>query len=256
MNDADLADLAHYRQVLEQPAFVARASSVIGSPVEKLLDHLPARWRESVHDITRKALEKSLSVAADSLDPQVRVPSPGLHKLAAGATGALGGAFGLPALAIELPVSTTLMLRGIADVARASGEDLARPDVRLECLNVFALGGVSGSDDAAESGYFAVRAALARGVGEAAAWITERGLAGEGAPALLRLVAMIAARFQVQVSQKAAAQAVPLIGAASGAALNVAFMAHFQNIAAAHFGIRRLERQYGADAVRQAYEQR
>jgi hypothetical protein len=65
---------------------------------------------------------------------------------------------------------------------------------------------------------------------------------------------MIASRFGVVVGQKFAAQAIPVVGALSGAAVNYAFIDHFQEIARAHFAVRRLERRYGKDAVRMAYD--
>ena len=46
----------------------------------------------------------------------------------------------------------------------------------------------------------------------------------------------------------------PLIGALGGAAVNYAFIDHFQEIARGHFTVRRLERRYGKDAVRTAYD--
>jgi hypothetical protein len=49
-------------------------------------------------------------------------------------------------------------------------------------------------------------------------------------------------------------QAVPVIGALGGAAVNYAFIDHFQEIARAHFAVRRLERRYGKDTVRSIYE--
>ena len=70
----------------------------------------------------------------------------------------------------------------------------------------------------------------------------------------MRLIAQIASRFGVVVTQKLAAQAVPVIGAVGGAAVNYAFIDHFQEMARAHFIVRRLERRYGKDAVRTAYE--
>jgi hypothetical protein len=76
----------------------------------------------------------------------------------------------------------------------------------------------------------------------------------EGGPVLVRLLAQIASRFGVVVTQKLAAQAVPLIGALGGAAVNYAFIDHSQEIARAHFTVRRLERRYGKDAVRTAYD--
>jgi hypothetical protein len=124
----------------------------------------------------------------------------------------------------------------------------------LACIEVFALGGRSKTNDAAETGYFAVRTALARAVSEAAQYIAERGLAEEGAPAIVRLITQIAGRFSVAVSEKAAAQAVPVIGAAGGAIVNLIFIDHFQDMARGHFVVRRLERFHGADLIRAEYE--
>jgi hypothetical protein len=64
----------------------------------------------------------------------------------AAASGAGGGAFGLPALPVELPVSTMIILRSIADIARSEGELITSPEAKLACIEVFALGGRSGSD--------------------------------------------------------------------------------------------------------------
>ena len=89
------------------------------------------------------------------------------------------------------------MLRSIGDIARSGGEDLRSPETALACLQVFALGGLKGEADAANSGYFAVRGLLAKSVGEAARFIAERGGVTEGAPVLVRLIAQIASRFGV-----------------------------------------------------------
>ncbi|MEE7559396.1 EcsC family protein, partial [Xanthomonas sp. Kuri4-2] len=169
-------------------------------------------------------------------------------------TGGAGGFFGLAGLAVELPVTTTLMLRSIAEIARAEGESLDDPATALACLEVLAHGGRSRRDDGTESGYFAVRTAMAQQLNAAAHYLAAHGFASKGAPAMVSLVSRIAARFSVTVSEKIAAQAVPLVGAASGAALNTLFIAHFQAMARGHFTIRRLERRYGEQAVRQAYE--
>jgi hypothetical protein len=101
--------------------------------------------------------------------------------------------------------------------------------------------------------YFAVRGLLAKSVAEAARFIVDRGVVAEGGPVLVRLIAQIASRFGVVVTQKLAAQAVPIVGALGGAAVNYAFIDHFQEIARAHFTVRRLERRYGKDAVHEAY---
>ena len=49
------------------------------------------------------------------------------------------------------------------------------------------------------------------------------------------------------------AQAVSVVGAVGGAAVNLAFIEHFQDLAHGHFTVLRLERIYGADAVRAEY---
>ena len=105
-----------------------------------------------------------------------------VHKLLATASGAAGGAFGLAALPIELPASTIIMLRSIAEIARNEGED----------------------------------------------------------PSVL--------------TQKFAAQALPVVGALGGASLNYLFIEHFQETAQGHFTVRRLERAYGKDVVQAEYE--
>jgi hypothetical protein len=126
-------------------------------------------------------------------------------------------------------------------------------ETRLACLQVFSLGGPQRQDDAVESGYFAVRAALATAMTDAAEYIATHGVAQKGAPALVRLTTQIAARFGIPVSQKIVAQSVPVIGAAGGAGINVLFLDHFQKLARGHFVVRRLERRYGPEAVRHAY---
>jgi len=173
--------------------------------------------------------------------------------MAVAATGAAGGLFGLPALAVELPVSTTIMLRSIADIARSEGEILRTAETKLACIEVFALGGRLASDDATESAYFAVRLALSKAMTEAAQHLAGRGVTGTGVPAMVRFVSQVAVRFGVPVSEKIVAQALPVVGAAGGALLNTLFIDHFQDMARGHFIVRRLERAHGREAVRVAY---
>jgi hypothetical protein len=251
----DLADLRRARALLENPGLAAKLSSMLGAPVEKGVRMLPASWQKSVHKATEAALLKALDMAVNSLGERPRLKSrDGFHRLAAAASGAAGGAFGLAALSWELPLSTTLMLRSIADIAASEGENPRHIDTKLACLTVFALGSTKDRrDNAAESGYFTARAALAAAVSEASKYLAEKGIAKTGAPALVRLVAAIGARFGVVVSEKAAVQAVPIIGAAGGAIVNTVFIGHYQDMARGHFIVRRLEKIHGAEPVRTAY---
>jgi len=259
---ADLLALTDAVRALERPSVGARIASVVGSPIERLIGMLPARASGVIAAAARKAIHGALKLSLRTLatnDVHARgeppVASNGWHKLASAASGAAGGAFGLAALSVELPVSTTIMMRSIADVARGEGADLADRQVQLECVMVLGLGGSNPNDDAAEVGYFAVREAMTRAVSSAASHLARHGLTKEGAPALVRLITLVAEHYSVNVTEKAAAQLVPLIGAVGGAAINTIFIDHFQSVARGHFAVRRLERKYGEAAVRHAYRE-
>lgn len=254
ITDAELMELKAAKLLLESPGLAAKISSFVGTPIEKGFALLPKQWNTVINEATRKAIETALAVALRTMDVgQPSAASNWWHKLAAGASGAAGGAFGLAALSVELPVSTTIMLRSIADIARSEGEDLKAADAQLECVQVLALGGNSKSDDGSEIGYFAARAAMAKAVSEAAAHLAAAGVTQSGAPALVRLIAQVAARFSIVVSEKAAAQAVPVVGAIGGAIINTLFIDHFQDMARGHFIVRRLERTHGVAKVKRLY---
>ncbi|MCF8715345.1 EcsC family protein [Joostella atrarenae] len=255
LKEIDREELYKAMLILENPGIAAKITNFIGTPIEKSIELLPENWRDKVGEITKTALLKATDAAVLTLkDNNKNRSSNMLHKIGVAFSGGVGGFFGLPALAIELPVSTTLMLRSIADIARAEGESINNPDTKLACIEVFALGGRGAADDAVESGYFTVRAALAKSVSEAAEFAATKVLTDEGAPVLIRLISNIAERFSVQVTEKAAAQSIPAIGAAGGAILNTIFIDHFQDMAKGHFIIRRLENQYGKDLIKSAYD--
>jgi hypothetical protein len=215
---------------------------------------LPRAAYRRLQGLAVSAVGQVMDVALSSLrQVHEQHPRNGLYRGLAAGCGALGGAFGLSGLLLDLPITTTLMLRSIAEIARAEGEDLATPEARLACLEVFALGGHAESDDAAETGY-GNRLSLALPITRATRHLARHGLADPGAPVLVDLIRAVGARFGVVVSQKAAAQLVPLIGAAGGAAVNLIFMSHYQDVARGHFMVRALERRYGQALVRANYE--
>lgn len=247
----DLEDLRWARDHLEHPSFAARLSNALGVPMERTMAMLPDKWKGTVQAAVEHSLRRVVDMAVQSLPPPTaNEPKDRMHKLLAGGSGALGGFFGPFGLAAELPVTTALMLRSIADIARCQGENLESLEARLACVEVFALGGRSADDDAAEAGYYGLRVALAMQLSNA---LKSSG-SGLGIPFAGTFIRTIAARYGVVVSNKAAAQLVPVAGAVTGAALNVLFLDHFQDMARGHFVVRRLERKYGRDSVRAAYE--
>ncbi|MCB0747639.1 MAG: EcsC family protein [Ignavibacteriae bacterium] len=255
LSKKDLETLKRAVDILENPSLTAKITDFIGMPIEKAFEYLPEKWSAKVGDATHLALKKSLDISIYSMDISYSGTSSNiLHKVLSVASGATGGAFGLLALSAELPISTTIMLRSIADVARSEGEDLAEIETKLSCLQVFALGGKSKADDSSEIGYYGVRAAFGKSITEAAKFIAEKGLTEEGAPILIKFISKIATRYGIQVSEKAAAQAIPLIGAAGGGIINFLFIDHFQGMARGHFTVRRLERKYNAEFIRIEYD--
>lgn len=259
MTPTDLESLRRARQLLESQSFIGQLTQYIGMPVEAAMASLPEKWLGVVQKSSRTALDKALAAAIKTLGKR-GTPSPRSetwHRVAAGISGAAGGAGGAAALALELPVSTVIMLRSIADIARSEGEDLTQPDAKLACLEVFALGGSLASpdnrDQAKETGYWGLRFGLSTALRNATNELA-RSATGRGGAAVTRFVAAVAARFNVVVTEKVAAQAVPIIGAAGGALINTLFIGHFQDVARGHFIVRRLERTYGSDLVRREYE--
>ncbi|MGO1892850.1 MAG: EcsC family protein [Luteimonas sp.] len=257
LGEPEAEELRRARDLLENPGLAAQLANAVGAPMEYVLARrLPASVTKLINTSTRKALEQSLRVATSTMRRGVAHPPARTrtHTFAVAATGAAGGAFGLAGLAIELPVTTTMILRSIADIARSQGEDLDDPAATLACFEVLTMGGRSGDDDGAESGYFAARAVLAQQVAAAAEYIAVHGVVNNSGPAIVQVLAAIGSRFSVKVSQKVAAQAVPVVGAVTGATLNTLFMRHFQRMARGHFIVRGMERRHGEVAVRKAYE--
>ena len=252
MTEADRAALARAVQSLEHPGLAARLANLVGRPIEVIGRALPESAAQAIAAATAKGLQAALKVALLTIRRSPKAGSQLLHKYLAMASGAAGGSFGLATLPLELPVSTIIMLRSIAEIARSEGENLADPEAALSCVQVFALGARAGGE--LEGGYFAVRGMLAKSVTEAARYVAERGIVEEGAPVLVRFLNQVASRFGIVVTQKLGAQAVPVIGALGGAAVNYAFIEHFQDVARGHFIVRRLERAYGKEFVRSEYE--
>jgi hypothetical protein len=255
LSPEDQLKLAHAAHTLERPSFTSKVTKTVGSTVEKAVGILPDQFTKSLTLITRTALEKSLEGALLTLPRRKHRNSwKKTHQLLASISGAVGGAFGLPALAIELPVSTTIMLRSIADIARSHGEDIYKLETKLACLEVFALSNSNSKNNNSETGYYAIRSLLAKSISDAVSQLTAQGLSRQSSPALIKILNTIAARFSIPVSEKVAAQSIPAIGAIGGATINLMFTRYFQEIAEAHFTIRALEKKYEPALVKRIFE--
>ncbi|MDX5626991.1 MULTISPECIES: EcsC family protein [unclassified Brenneria] len=265
-NQQDINDLQQAITLLEAPSIAIQLANLVGGPIEWSLSKLPNLVKNKVQSVVHSALHKSVDAALYTMnDDPKRASSPKTHKLAAATSGAVSGFFGAAGLLIELPISTTIMMRSVADIARGEGFSLADLSVKAACVEVFALGGRASNDDAAESAYYASRAVLAditkhasrelidiaskKGAEKASAKITT----SQAGKTLARVIDAVATRLGITITEKMAAQIVPVIGAASGAAINTLFINHYQNMAKGHFIVKRLEQKYGEDEIKAVY---
>ncbi|MCY4542316.1 MAG: EcsC family protein [Rhodobacteraceae bacterium] len=245
----DLLELERAHYLLENPGLAAKLTNFLGTPIEKGFDRLPDGAQARILKVTEGALSAALNTALTTLeDAPGKAQRTLLHQGSVVVSGGVGGAFGLSTILVELPITITLMFRSIADIARSHGESVSDPSTKTACLQVFTLGGPSTSDDASESGYITVRWALAKQVAEASQYLAASA-ANQSSPALVHFIRAVAQRLGVQMTQKAAAQLVPVVGAIGGATVNLLFMQHFQDMAHGHFIMRQLERKYDRDLV-------
>lgn len=273
-NGKDLAALKMAVALLESDSLTMQLAGLAGKPIEVMLDKLPKGASEKIQKIVHTALKKSVDAALLTVrGMEAEEASNKTHMGLAAISGAVGGLFGLPGTFLELPVSTTIIMRSVVDIARSQGFNVNDPEVKAECIQVFAMGGPSKDDDAVDSAYYGIRHAMAiaaNRVGQAMAEVAGRQAAAAAASAaatastaapkevtglLVKLIEEAATRYGVQVTEKMAAQAVPIVGALSGASINSLFINHFQDMAKGHFIVLRLEKDYGRDVVQEQFLQ-
>jgi hypothetical protein len=148
LSASDLRDLRVAKSKLETRDLVAAVADVVGKPTQALLKRLPKRWHAMIGKATQAALFKGLGFVILTLgNTRPQASRDRLHKMLATTSGMIGGAAGITSSLIELPVSTCLVLRSIADIARSEGHDITRLETKLACLEVLALSGQSANDE-------------------------------------------------------------------------------------------------------------
>lgn len=199
---------------------------LIGGQAENLLERLPDPVKLGLEGATTKALEGAMEAAAVSRKGRIGDPSDWLTRAITIGTGAAGGFGGLPSALAELPVTTTILLRAIQGIASEHGIDPHTPMGKAACLQVFAAAGPLDEDDGTDLSFLAMRMTLTGG-------------------ALNGVIARVAPHLSVVLGQKLAAQAVPVLGAAAGAATNYVFTSYYQDMARVHFGLMQIAQETG-----------
>jgi hypothetical protein len=227
----EIASLAARQLQADGP--LMRLLHKFGGKIEGQMAHLPKPVRRQIERVTTDALTRAVTVAghgrhAPDFGPRA---APALAAL----TGAVGGAGGIVTALAELPVTITVILHAILRAAEAEGFDTTLPEVRAEALRVLMAGGPLDDDDGINTSFIGARMTLT-------------------GPALHKLLAKIVPGFATVLSQKLAAQTVPVLGALTGAALNAAFLTHYRELAHIRFGLLRLTVLHGAEPVRAQFE--
>ena len=209
---------------------VMRLVNGLGTKLESQLSVVPERYRGQIERAVAQGLETAYGLAARAPDMGERGPV-----VAVMASGAAGGAGGLATSIAELPVTVTLMLNAIRGEARAAGFDPDAPAIRVECLRVFGAGSPLASDDGVNTSFITARLSIT-------------------GQAVQNIITTIAPKLAAVLGQKVAAQAVPVLGAVSGAALNAAFLSYYREIARIRFALLRLAEVHGAEPVLEAFK--
>ena len=208
------------RRYLDAGGLGMELMDIVGNSAEGLLDRLPGFVKGRMDRITRAALNRAFAAASGSRRV-VRDRGDWFNRMASTVSGAAGGVGGLPGALVELPVTVTLLLRSMLDIAAEHGLDPESEEVRMECLRIFAAAGPMSDDDNADLGLLAARLS-----------VTGQTLQG--------LISRVAPRLSVSLGQKLAAQAAPVFGAVVGASINYTFARYYQELARVHFGVMRL----------------
>ncbi|WP_347311032.1 EcsC family protein [Defluviimonas sp. SAOS-178_SWC] len=226
---AEIAALA--RRLARANGPVMRVMNRVGGGIETRLAALPLGVRRVLDSGTAELLERAYRTAG-VVGAHPRAPDVGAwgHHVAVATGGALGGFGGIGSAVIELPATVTLFFSAMQKVAGQHGFDPRADATRLTCLEIFGAGGPLADDDGVNTSFLGARMAM-NGA-------TVQAVIQKVAPALAAVL-----------GRKLASQAVPVLGAAAGAGINLAFLGYYRDMAHVRFGLMRLERQHGAEAI-------
>jgi hypothetical protein len=199
------------------------------------LDSLPRDVKKFIDEGTASALLQVYN-AAGTVRQSNYLPELGSwsHKLAATLSGAVGGFGGLSTAAFEIPVTIGTIFALTQKIAQSYGFDPTDEKIRQECIRVFDSGGPLKDDDAVEFSFLGSKVAVT-------------------GTAVHSLIARVAPNLALVLTQKLGAQAVPVLGSITGAALNHTFISYYEEMAHVRFGLLKLATDFGPDRVRDVF---
>jgi len=249
LNDRDLIKLKNAKYLLEKDSIAIDIANIFGMIGERAGSLFSSDFIDKLSLYNMMLIDKTWDLSMTTMS----FPEPEInHIYYVTLSGAIGGV-GITTLFLELPVTTVLMLRAVADIAQEEGENYQDFETKIAALEVFALGGDVIDKETEETGYYAIRASLDKPLEESSKDIAKKGAAGIGAPFGVQLIGKIAAKHQAITATQVTVRTIPLIGAVAGAIINAIFLKLFQDKARGHFIIRNLERKYGTGKIKSSY---
>ncbi|MBV9521753.1 MAG: EcsC family protein [Alphaproteobacteria bacterium] len=214
-------------------SFLMSFLSSLGNVAERGLKKVPQEWQAELVTKTREVLDFAQRVSIARMDNEPgRQSSATLYAAVAAVSGAGSGTLGLPAVLAELPITTGLILRSIADVGRSCGERLDDPQFTATCIEVFAYGGPLEEDDDADIAFLMTRL---------------------GAVELADFIGKVAIRYAAAMTPRILAMSVPVAGALLGAGINWTYMRFYQSMAQVLFTLLPIERVHDSAQVRSCF---
>ncbi|HYX37751.1 MAG TPA: EcsC family protein [Oligoflexus sp.] len=258
---------------LEAPSALLRLTQCMGKQVGHLQHSAPHATQRLIKRAVHLSLKTALRLAIGTLPYQQHGSSswPEIisgtkrsrwkHTAAVATAGAVGGTLGTAGLMLEIPLTTSVMLRSIASTAQKWGYDLKDPEVQLHCLYVFSLGFTADKDHVGLGpGYIDTRLAWHGMIRELAGFIgshslkdvfvaLERGTL----PALAKLVSLLIPSLERAIMKNILSKSLPVLGALSSAVINATYCGYYSQAAQYHFGLMHLEAQHSLDLVQNQY---
>lgn len=273
LNPEQLRFIEEAATFLEKPSSLVKATDKLGKPLDKLQDYLPQPLQQLVKQAMNTALKSALQAAIKSLPAhkvnsntwieahEVTKRKAWRHTAAVTTTGAISGALGTAALLVELPLTTSLILRSISSMAQEWGHDLRQPEIQMQCLYVFTLGSShTSADDEMDAAYISARLAYHGLIRELASFISTHSLKDVlfaletgTLPALVKFASLFIPALERTLLRGVLSKGIPVISAIGSAALNAGFCQYFTRAARYHFGLMHLESRYGEQRVHDHY---
>jgi hypothetical protein len=224
--DDPILDLARAHRRANGP--IMSLSNRFGTSLEGQFSRLPQGVQDQIEQVLIAVLTGAHHLAGYAdLDRRGSA-------MAVMATGVVGGSGGVLTALAELPVTITVILHAIRREAQLAGFDPNLSGIRAACLQVFAAASPLSQDDGVNTAFLSARMTIT-------------------GPALHKLIATIAPRLAVALGPKIAAQSIPILGAASGAVLNAAYLSYYREMARIRFALMRLAEDQGGEAVITAF---